>query len=275
MKTLCLDQEAQQVFLDWRNELMQVKEDLPAPVRGFIPKLVGYALRFAGVLYLMDVFSRDQEPGSILNVDDIRKGIKVSEFYLGHVTSAMEAISSEDIPEVFEVTDQVLHLARTLEAMRSEIDSGWLAIGYIWDRFNEKCQKEQTIKSAKAMGALLRRCGLAITGGVHDANERRAVKCLIWDKKTESFIETSLQSLQSLHKQEYSGSWDADIEKLKSAKSASNSQDQKSLQTLQTLENQSLQAETGVNSGFADNADITDIISNAEEKEEAPEFVEI
>ena len=43
----------------------------------------------------------------------------------------------------------------------------------------------------------------------------------------------------------------------------------------QTLENQSLQGEISINSGFADNADITDIISNAEEKEEAPEFVEI
>ena len=218
MKTLCLDQEAQQAFLDWRNELFQIKDDLPAPVRGFIPKLVGYALRFAGILYLMDVFSRDQEPGSILNVDDIKKGIKVSEFYLGHIIAAMEALTLEDIPAVLEITDQVIHLARTLEAMRSEIDSGWLAIGYIWDRFNEGCQKEQRIKSAKAMGSLLRRCDLTITGGVHDANNRRAVKCLAWDKKTELFIERSLQHLQSLHKQEYSGFSYADIGKSKSAR---------------------------------------------------------
>ena len=59
--------EAQQAFLSWRNELVMMSGDLPAPVRGFVPKLVGYALRFAGVLYLMDVFSRDQEPESILN----------------------------------------------------------------------------------------------------------------------------------------------------------------------------------------------------------------
>lgn len=274
-KVLCLSKDAQEIFLDWRNELVMMSGDLPAQVRGFIPKLVGYALRFAGVLYLMDVFSRDQEPGSILQVDDIRKGIKVSEFHLGHIIQAMEALISEDLPEIFEVTDQVIHLAKTLEAIRSDIDSGWLAIGYISDRFNEKCQKEQAIKSAKAMGALLRRCGLTITGGVHDANKRRAVKCLIWDKKTESFIETSLQSLQSLHKQEYSGFSDADIEKLKSAKSACDGDIQDSLQTLQTLKNQSLQAETFINSGFADNADITDIIPNAEGKEEAPEFVEI
>ncbi|MFH1628480.1 MAG: DUF3987 domain-containing protein [Pseudomonadota bacterium] len=274
-KTLCLDQEAQQAFLDWRNGLVMTSGDLPAPVRGFIPKLVGYALRFAGVLYLMDVFSRDQEPGSILNVDDIQKGIKVSEFYLGHIIAAMEALTSENIPEVFEFTDQVIHLAKTLESMRSDIDSGWLAVGYILDRFNENCQREQAIKTAKAMGALLRRCRLTITGGVHDANGRRAVKCLVWDKKTDAFIETSLQHLQHLQKKEYSGSWDADIEKMKSAKSALESGDPDSLQTLQTLKNQSLQAETGIISGFADNADITDIIPKIEEKEKPPEFIEI
>jgi len=275
-KVLCLSLDAQEAFLNWRNELVMMSGDLPPIVRGFLPKLVGYCLRFAGVLYLMDVFSRDQEPGSILNVEDIRKGITVSEFYLGHVLTAMELISTEDAPELFEVTDQVSHLAKTLEAMRPEIDSGWLAVGYILDRFNEGCQKEQTIKSAKAMGSLLRRCGLTITGGVHDANGRRAVKCLVWDQKTESLIETSLQHLQSLHTSVNSAFQDADIENLKSAKSAWDGQAGDGLQTLQTLKNECLQAETGVNKGFADNADITDIVSNADENfDEPPEYVEI
>jgi len=275
-KVLCLSQSAQEVFLDWRNELVMMSGDLPAIVRGFIPKLVGYALRFAGVLYLMDTFSRDQEPGSILNVEDIRKGITVSEFYLGHIIAAMELITTENAPELFEVTDQVRHLAKTLEAMRSEVDSGWLAVGYIQDRFNEGCQKEQAIKSAKAMGALLRRCGLIITGGVHDANGRRAVKCLVWDKKTDEFIETSLQHLQSLHSSVNSGFQDADIENLKSAKSAWDGQGQDDLQTLQTFKRQSLQAETSANRGFADNADITDIVSNVNENsEDVPEMITI
>lgn len=264
-RVLCLSKDAQQTFLDWRNELVQMQDDLPRPVRGFIPKLVGYALRFAGVLYLMDVFNRDQEPGAFLQVDDIKKGVKIAEFHLGHIIAAMEALTSEETPEVFEITEQVIHLAKTLVAMKSEVDSGWLAVGYVRERYNGNCQQEQTVKSARAMGSLLRRCGLTITGGVHDANKRRAAKCVVWDKKTESFIETSLQSLQSLHTQEYSGFWDADIEKMKSAMSASNGEDRENLQTLQTLKNQCLQTETGIDSGFADIADIADIISDYNE----------
>jgi len=98
----------------------------------------------------------------------------------------------------------------------------------------------------------------------------------VWDQKTESLIETSLQHLQSLHSSVISGFQDADIENLKSAKSAWDGQDQDDLQTLQTLKSQSLQAETGVNKGFADNADNADIVSNADENfDEPPEFIEI
>ena len=204
-RVLCLSKDAQEIFLEWRNELVMMSVDLPAPVRGFIPKLVGYALRFAGVLYLMDVFSRGEEPGSILQVDDIQKGIKVSEFYLGHILAAMEALTSEDITEVFEITDQILHLARTLEAMRPDLDSGRLAIGYIRDRFNEKCDNGLKVRSPHFMGSILRKCGLSITGGRYQANGRVGVYCLIWDKKTDAFIESCPISPISPQMKEYSG----------------------------------------------------------------------
>ena len=48
-KVLCLSKDAQENFLSWRNEIVMMSGDLPAPVRGFIPKLVGYSLRFSGI----------------------------------------------------------------------------------------------------------------------------------------------------------------------------------------------------------------------------------
>ncbi len=190
-------QDAQEVFLSWRNELVMVKDELPVPVRGFIPKLVGYALRFAGVLYLMDVFSREQEPGSILNVDDILKGIKVSGFYLGHIIQAMEALTSEEVPEVFEVTDQVLHLARTLAGLKGDLDNGRLAIGYIQERFDDGLERGLRVNNSRFMGSLLRKCGLTTTGGRYRANGKTGVYCLVWDKKTDAFIESSPSSPSS------------------------------------------------------------------------------
>jgi hypothetical protein len=184
---LLLSSEAQSLFLDWRNDFVMRSNDLPDQVKGFIPKLVGYALRWCGVLFLMKEFTEGREPGSILQLEDIRKGTKVSEFYLGHILVAMEAIQGP-IPNVVEATDQVVHLARTMRSLEPDLDNGRLAIGYIQEKFNESCDQGLKIRSPHLMGSLLRRCGLTITGGRYKANGRAGVFCLVWDKKTTEFL---------------------------------------------------------------------------------------
>ncbi|MDZ7699907.1 MAG: DUF3987 domain-containing protein [Deltaproteobacteria bacterium] len=230
-KDIVLKQDAQEAFLGWGNELKSMIGDLPSAVRGFIPKLIGCALRFAGVLYLMDVFSRGEEPGGILHVEDVKKGMRVSEFYLGHIIAAMELLEDDGSPEPFAITEQVTHLAKTLDAMRSEIDSGRLAVGYIWKRFNENCRKEQRVKKERGMGAILRRCGLSIADGKLDANHRRRVKCLQWDENVDGLIRKCLQSLQN---EEDQGVRCGDIPFSTSAKSPENEDAGRSMETSET-----------------------------------------
>jgi len=237
---LILSSEAQEIFIDWRNELFQMKSDLPEHVRGFVPKLVGYALRFAGVLYLMDVFNQSAEPGKVLGPVDIRKGIRVSEFYAGHIIEAMKALVSEDAPLPFEKTPQIIHLAETLNSNRDQVDSGLLAIGFIQKSFNKTCAEGLHLKSDRAMGSIIRQCGLTIHRGKKDANGKRRVKCMKWDEKTESLIESCLQSLQSLQTQENPEVTDGDIEKQTSPKSPSKGDEGQNMETMETSKNQCL-----------------------------------
>ncbi|EFK08899.1 conserved hypothetical protein [delta proteobacterium NaphS2] len=171
-------------------------EDFPEAVRGFLPKLTGYALRFAGVLYLINVFSYGDEPGAILNVADIEKGIKVSEFYLSHTIEAMHALVAENADVPFEKTDQVIHLVRTLDAIRDEVDGGLIAVGFIQENFNKTCGEGLNIKSDRAMGSILRKCGLTIDKKKH-WKDRHGVNCLRWDEKIELFIKECPQRPQS------------------------------------------------------------------------------
>ena len=267
-KSLCLDAEAQQHFLDWRNGLYQSMADFPKAVQGFIPKLIGVALRFAGVLYLMDVFARGDEPGSILNVSDIGKGIRVSEFYLGHIIEAMEALTGVDAQIPVEITEQVIHLAKTLKTLEPEVDNGKLAVGFIQENFNKTCGKDLVVKSPHLMGSILRQCGLDITGGVHNANGKRGVKCLMWNQKINLFMESCLSCLSSLQKQEYSGSTGSDIEKKLSDLSALEGQNQGIGQTSQTLKKSCLHPETSAISGCADKSDKADNFSSVNKKTE-------
>jgi hypothetical protein len=187
-KIIHLSEEAKTLFLDWRNELEQIKNDLPEQVKGFVPKLVGYALRFSGALYLMDVFSKGEEVRGLLSVDDVKKGITVSEFYLGHIIAAMKALVSNYEPEI-EITEQAVHLAEVLESLRPDLDSGRLAVGYIQENFNKSCNNDLGIKSSRAMGAILRKFGLEVPAKRHNVNGKRGVYCLSWNDKTNNFID--------------------------------------------------------------------------------------
>ena len=264
---LMLSSDAQKIFIDWRNELFQMKPDLPEQVRGFIPKLVGYALRFAGVLFLMDVFSRGEMPGKILGVKGIKRGIKVVEFYLGNTIAAMKSLSSEDVELPLEKTGQIIHLAETLNQLRDKVDGGLLSIGFIQENYNKGCPEGLHVKSDRAMGGILRHCDLTIQAGKGDANGRRRVKCLKWDKKTEAFTESCLQSLQSLQTQKNQDVTDGDIEKPMSPKSPSNGDNGQGLETLETLKKQCLHRKPIEIIDNGDIGDNGDIVSNVEKKQ--------
>ncbi len=194
-KNLCLDDKARQYFFDWRNDIYGYKTGLPGILQGFIPKIVGYALRLSGILYCMDRFSRGLIPETILTCGDIKKGIEASLFYLGHIVHAAEALCAEEISTEAEINEQVAHLAHTLESLKPELDSGRLAVGYIHERFNQDCKPETRITSARAMGALLRSCRLTILNGRYRCNSKVGAHCLAWDERTE----TLLKDVQQVH----------------------------------------------------------------------------
>lgn len=186
---LTLSDGAREIFFNWRNDLVIAKDSFPDSVRGFIPKLVGYALRWSGVLYLMHTFHEGKEPGSILSEDDMRRGIRVCEFYLGHIIYAVQALEGP-LPHVIEYTDQIVHLAKTLKSLERHVENSMLAVGFVFDKYNENCPPNLYIKSPRFLGAILRRCGLKISPGKHKANGRVGVYCLMWDSALVAFLES-------------------------------------------------------------------------------------
>jgi hypothetical protein len=202
-KYLCLDENAQTVFIDWRNDLYAELEKLPKIVQGVIPKAVGYALRLAGVLHCIWQFAEGKEPSETLTVNDIERGIKAALFYLGQMVDAAFTLISYDHIEVSpEITSHIKHLAMTLNSLRGSIDNGHLAIGFIYNKYMESCSKEAMVGSPKAIGSMVRSVGLIIPEKRRRANGRNGAFCLRWDDKTEHFINThcNLQQVQQVHK---------------------------------------------------------------------------
>lgn len=201
---LILSDEACEAFVSWRNEIMIAKSDLPISVRGFIPKIVGYALRWSAFLYLINAFNKGAEPGSILSEDDIRRAIKVSEFYLGHIIYAMQAIDGR-LPDFIEHTEQIIHLSQTLKSLKGHVDNSMLAVGYVHEKFNETCPPYLKIRNPRLMGSILRNCNLHISPEKHKANNRIGVYCLVWDAALISFLESCPNSPTCPQTNEYQG----------------------------------------------------------------------
>lgn len=259
-RRLQLTDDARRHFLKWRNTLARNSDKFPQPMRGYLPKFYGQALRLAGALYCIDVFSKGDKPDNFLDLNAIKKGIAALSFYAGHAVDAMMSLSTGSVAYSSVLEEQAARLAVTLEKLRGDIDSGRLAVGFIQERFNAENPEQYRFKTPKSMGSFLRGVGLSASDGSHDANGRRAVRCLIWDKKTEAFIKQRLRSLQSLQTQADSGFTDADIGKETSAKSEKSTDEAGVIQTLQTLGNECPQAETLSDRGLTDNADNADVV---------------
>ncbi len=196
-KSLCLAEDAQSYFFNWRNDLHAKETELPDQLKGFLPKITSYALRLAGALYCMDRFAAGSFPGAILSKEDVEKGVKAATFYLGHIIDAMQTLCSKDqviIP--VEVTEQVKQLAKTLKNLKPEIDNGRLPVGQICEQFNRGLPPEQQIKKPKVMGTLLRQCGLTIPTKKFRIKDKSGLSCLIWDEKLNNFLKKVYQHCQ-------------------------------------------------------------------------------
>ena len=252
---MILSSEAQTKFFEWRNQIYSFKDQLPAQLRGFLPKAIEYVLRLTGIIHCMQMFSIGRPPQAILSVEDLERGIKAVSFYMGQIQDALRLIEEEDYSPP-EISERSLLLAQTLDRLRPHLENGRLAIGFIHEQYTLIAPKTQKIGKPRGMGAVLRAVQLTIAPGKHNANGRRAAKCLAWDKKTEIFIEQRLQCLQRQQNQDWQGVEDADIEETMSALSAAPAE---GFDYSPDIERMSV-LETITSSRPQDNADVEDMV---------------
>ena len=253
---MILDSEAQAKFLEWRNQIFSFKDQLPAQLRGFLPKAVEYVLRLTGVIHCMTMFSAGRTPQAILSVEDLERGIKAVGFYIGQIQGALRLIEEEYYSPP-EISERSLVLAQTLDELRPHLENGRLAVGFILKQYNMIAPKTQRVGTPRGMGAVLRAVNLTISPGKHNANGCRSVKCLSWGKDTENFIKQCLQCLQCLKSQDGQGFDDADVQEPMSATSAAPAS---GIADMAEISERMSAPETCISIEPQDNADIADIV---------------
>ena len=79
MGKFLFERDAQDHFIKWRNSLVETKRQFPSKIKGFVPKIVGAAARFAGALHCIHKFSHGGVPGPTMAKVDVEIARRYSE----------------------------------------------------------------------------------------------------------------------------------------------------------------------------------------------------
>lgn len=189
--SLWLSEATMEMFVDWSNELKGILPKLPEQVRGYIPKLIGWAVRLTGIIKCMESFLAGTKVPQVIAPDDLQKGIRLAEFYMGHNVDVIQAIVTSVGPAKETFTDQEIHLARTLQDIKGDVDNGKLAIPYILGAYNETATNDIKFnaKNTNPFRNFVESCGLTVPNKKANANGYRNYRYLLWDAKTEKYLE--------------------------------------------------------------------------------------
>jgi len=117
--------DAHHIFAKFTNELKDRQQGI---LQVFIPKLISYAVRLAGILYIL----RDTKEENI-NVDAIKDSIKLVDYFLGQVKGILGLYGKGGS----QYSEQDERLISVLKVLKEKVANGELSIDMIAQEFNK------------------------------------------------------------------------------------------------------------------------------------------
>lgn len=136
--TVQLTKQAQDLFIEWRNNLDCQKHDFPKIIKGFLPKIYGHALRLAAVIDCLHYIPIQDSPRLMLDAEGMERGIKAAMYYLRQaIDVSLLLVAGDQEPDP--------NQAKILDALRN---NGSMSASEIATKTFKKNKKSDDIKSA-------------------------------------------------------------------------------------------------------------------------------
>ncbi len=167
---LIFSDDALNLWEGFYNEFHAIKEFLPNRVRVFIPKLITYSLKLAGILHVLKGF-KSGDIGRVISEDTINDAIQLTRFYAGQVAKIVRQYNKSE-PEINEYENIII---RALMNLQGEVKNLKLPLGRITEVVNTMLPEKLKFEDNKNIGSILRNLRLQTqksTGGVY---------FLLWD----------------------------------------------------------------------------------------------
>ncbi len=130
--TLKLNGNALGRFESFYNEYMALEPFLTDRARAFIPKLITYCLKFAGVLHVMQSYSDGISINRLIDSNTMNNAIKLTRFFTGQAIRILKLYD----PEEPKYNEYEKRLIKSLYSLQGEVKKAKLPLSRVVDTFN-------------------------------------------------------------------------------------------------------------------------------------------
>lgn len=167
---LTLNKEAFELYRSFRNEYDQMRELIQRRIGSFLPKLVSYCLKFAGILHILKAFDLGNgvEVNTVIEAQTIKDAIKLTRFY------TFQANKLVNLYERMELQPHQKRLIEVLYKLKDEVKNGRLYLKRITETYNYGLPEYLTFFDERHIGLILR-------DELHLETKLSHTSYLIWD----------------------------------------------------------------------------------------------
>lgn len=153
--------EAVAIFEEFYNKYKGYEVLTSGRLGVFIPKLIAYSIRIAGVLHVIESFVNDKPTDRPINKNTASNAIELTRFFAGQVVKVLKLYDKTE--KVF--NEQQKRLINVLHKLQGEVKKGRLLLSIITETFNKELPEPLLINDNRIMGSMLRDDLGLTTGG--------------------------------------------------------------------------------------------------------------
>ena len=162
-KMLVFDEVASVVMVTFYNELGEIISFLSPRARVFVPKLITYFLKFAGILHVIkEITQMGNLQSSIISVETVNHAVDLTRYYMGQVTKVLKLYGNNDD----RLSEHYRRLIQVLYDLQDQVNGSKLYLSNIKDKYNTGIPETiQLSDDNKSLSAMLRTLGLKTDRG--------------------------------------------------------------------------------------------------------------
>ena len=150
---LKLDFPAQQVFIEYENELTENAPYFPVRFRVFIPKATNYVLRISGILHAIEYAIQGQPIPLTISADTVTRAVKLVNYFLSQSRKIVEDYG----PKKPTLSMDQKHILASMMSIYKTRNRYELPTQEIMTAFNSSVPKQIQMKSDISFGKLLKK----------------------------------------------------------------------------------------------------------------------